>query len=232
MHASMILWLCRWTAAICECLAWIVPTLSNVGLTPCQNQQGLLALSAKQSLIAKSVMEAPGPFVPAHWSGVRLHVWLYYPRHPHLHHSGRGCGRRQQSQIRSKMISYTDTPQQLLYLIKKWVMMHCGQVKKKDCIGEMASLLDTDWKVQATFLPRVSLKAHLSDKEGSNGIRQGGTRVKCLGSIWFKCSVPEGWLSCFKKETLKGLLTTLIVVYSKHSLRNCLDRLSFVTGLS
>ena len=57
------------------------------------------------------------------------------------------------------------------------------------------------------------LEAHFSDKEGSNGIRQGGTGLKCLGSIWLKCSVPEG--SCVKKETLKGLLTTPFVVYSK-----------------
>lgn len=48
--------------------------------------------------------------------------------------------------------------------------------------------------MHATFLHQamVSLEAHLSDKESSNGIRQGGTRVKCLGSIWLKCSVPEG----------------------------------------
>lgn len=48
--------------------------------------------------------------------------------------------------------------------------------------------------MHAAFLPvaKAGLKAHLSDKEGSNGIRQGGTRVKCLGSIWPKCSVPEG----------------------------------------
>lgn len=36
-------------------------------------------------------------------------------------------------------------------------------------------------------IPMVGLEAHLSDKEGSNGIRQGGTRVKCLGSIWLEC---------------------------------------------
>lgn len=48
--------------------------------------------------------------------------------------------------------------------------------------------------MDATFLPQamVGLEAHLSDKESSNRVRQGGTRRKCLGSICFKCSVPEG----------------------------------------
>lgn len=39
----------------------------------------------------------------------------------------------------------------------------------------------TTQKVYASAM--AGLEAHLSDKEGSNGIRQGGTRVKCLRSI-------------------------------------------------
>lgn len=44
-------------------------------------------------------------------------------------------------------------------------------------------------KGMRTFLPHsvAGLGAHLNDKEGSAEIRQGVTRVKCLGSIWSKC---------------------------------------------
>lgn len=70
--------------------------------------------------------------------------------------------------------------------------------------------------VHATFLPRASLKAHFSDKQGSNGIRQGGTRVK-WGRYGLSALCLRADYTALEKETLNGLLTTLIVVYSKHT---------------
>lgn len=39
-------------------------------------------------------------------------------------------------------------------------------------------------------IPSSGLEALLSDKDSGNGIRQGGSREKCLGLIGSKCFVP------------------------------------------
>lgn len=83
---------------------------------------GLLALLAKQSLIAKSLMEGPSPLVQAKWIGVRLHVCLLPPPFSSSLY-WIGYGNQKYKQIQSKMLWYTDTPQQLLAFVKKWLML-------------------------------------------------------------------------------------------------------------
>lgn len=171
----------------------------------------------------------------------------YCPHHSPLHHTGLIVEEQSRNRF-SRRCYHTQTRHSSCWtsLKSSWWCSAVSigseskdQFKKKGWIWKTAGLLDTDWKLHATFFPwaMAGLEAHFSDKEGRNGIRQGGSRVKCLGSIWLKCSAPEGWLPCFKKETLKGWFTTLFIVYSKHTIhthssRNYPYRFSYVTGSS
>ncbi len=85
MYASVILWLCRWTAAVCECLAWILPTLSNVRLTPCQNQQACL-LCQPSSVWSLNPSWKPPALLSEPTEAVWDYMCGYYPYHPLLHH--------------------------------------------------------------------------------------------------------------------------------------------------
>lgn len=86
MYASMILWLCRWTAAFCECLAWILPTLSNVRLTSCQNQQACL-LCRPSSVWLLNPSWKPPTLLSKPTEAVWDYMCGYYPYHPLLHHT-------------------------------------------------------------------------------------------------------------------------------------------------
>ena len=169
----------------------------------------------------------------------------YYPHHPPLHHWRWVVEGISRTRTNQRLLSYTQTrhgscctslKNRLMTsfgLLRDW-MQEWSHEKKRVNRGNSRS---TGLRLKGVcHIPMVGLEAHLSDKEGSNGIRQGGTRVKCLGSIWLECWAPEGWLASFKKETLKGLLT-LFVVYSKHTIQAQLDRdyperLAVVTGPS
>lgn len=86
MYASMILWLCRWTAAIWECLAWILPMLSNVRLSPCQNQQACL-LCQPSSVWSLNPSWKPPALLSEPTEAVWDYMCGYYPYHPLLHHT-------------------------------------------------------------------------------------------------------------------------------------------------
>lgn len=177
-------------------------------------------------------MEAPSPFCPSPLKQCEITCVVvpptpphppYHHHHPTLHHTGLAVEGRSRNRFSERCYRAQTRHGRCWTSLKSswWCSVDSlGSErkdqfkKKKGWIWEMAVLLDTDWKAHAAFLPQAMAgqEAHFSDKEIGNGMRQGGSRVKCLGSIWFKCPVPEGWLSCFKKETLSGLLAGLFVV--------------------
>lgn len=82
----MILCVCRWTAAFCECLAWVLPTPSNLRLTPCQNQQDCLL--CWPSVWSPNLSWKPPALLSKPTEAVWDYMRGYYPHHPPLHHTG------------------------------------------------------------------------------------------------------------------------------------------------
>lgn len=109
-----------------SCLAWVLPTLSNVRLTPCQNQQAFLLCrpsslwSQNPSWKPQALLSKPTEAVWDYMCGI-IPTTLLFIKLDGL------CKAAAELDTVKDVIIHTDTPQQQLYFIKKWLMMLCDQ---------------------------------------------------------------------------------------------------------